>query len=234
MNKSELKTALENHDIVLTDDVYDKLEKVLENTIKTNESFNLTSITNPEDFREKMIYDSIIGLSLLKKEERTCIDIGTGAGFPGLPLAICNSTNNYVLLDSTKKKIDYIQKFVDEEHISNVITVNDRVENYARNNRNKFDYAFARAVAHLSILIETIVPLLKVGGEFIAFKGKNAEQEIKESKNALKKLGCSIKLSKYEVLPFSKEERYLVVITKNEETNKKYPRDYSLIVSKPL
>lgn len=234
MTKQQLIEALIKQNIPFTNDGMGLLEKVMENTIKTNESFNLTSITNEEEFREKMIYDSVIGVSLIGKSNKECIDVGTGAGFPGLPLAIINPDNNYTLLDATKKKIDHIQKLVDSEKISNVHTINDRVENFAKNNREKFDYAFARAVAPLSILIELIIPILKVGGEFIAYKGKNAKQEIKEAENALRKLNCELKVVQYEVLPVSKEERYLVVVSKNKETDKKYPRDYSLIVSKPL
>lgn len=234
MDKKELLTALKSKNIIPSDDQFLLLEKMMKNTIETNEKFNLTSITNEEEFREKMIYDSLLGLTCIQGQNLNIIDVGTGAGYPGLPLAVVNSENQYVLLDSTKKKIDYINKFVTENNINNVKTVNGRVEEYVDLNREYFDIAVARAVAPLRILIETIIPLLKVGGVFIAYKSKNVTNEIKEAKSAFNKLNCEIVSKNKEILPFSNEERYLIVIKKSKETNKKYPRDYSLIVSKPL
>lgn len=234
MTKEQLIESLNKQKISFDDGMIALLEKVMKNTIETNKSFNLTSIVDENEFREKMIYDSIIGVSFIDGSDKKCIDVGTGAGFPGLPLSIIDKNNNYTLLDATKKKVDFIQKFADENKLSNVKTINDRAENFSKNHREEYDYAFARAVAPLSILLELIIPLLKVGGEFIAYKGKNAKQEIKDSEKAFKKLHCQLKVVQYEVLPVSCEERYLIVITKTKETDKKYPRDYSLIVSKSL
>ena len=234
MDKNLFVSSLKDNNIVASSEQILLFEKIMENTIKTNEQFNLTSITNESEFREKMIFDSILGIKFIEGENKKIIDVGTGAGFPGLPLAVIDNKNEYYLLDSTKKKIDYIQKFIDENKLLNVKTINDRVENFTLSHRENFDYGVARAVAHLSILIETIIPLLKVGGYFVAYKGKNVDQEILESTNAFKKLNCSIVCKNYETLPSSKEERYILVIKKDKETNKKYPRNYSLIVSKPL
>ena len=234
MDKKELFSLLKDKNLIVDDEQLFLLEKIMNNTISTNEKFNLTSITNEDDFREKMTYDSLLGLKYVEGEGKKIIDVGTGAGFPGLPLAVVNNKNKYYLLDSTKKKIDYIHDFVTENSLSNIETINVRVENYTKEHREYFDYAVARAVAPLSILLETIIPLLKVGGVFIAYKGKNALEEIKDAKNAFSKLNCKVISSNFEILPICNEERYLLVIKKEKETNKKYPRDYSLIVSKPL
>lgn len=227
-------SLLKDKNLLINDEQILLLEKIMNNTISTNEKFNLTSITNEDDFREKMTYDSVLGLKYIEGQGKKIIDVGTGAGFPGLPLAVIDNKNKYYLLDSTKKKIDYIHDFVEQNNLTNIETINARVESYTQDHREFFDYAVARAVASLSILIETIVPLLKVGGVFIAYKGKNALEEIKEAKNAFNKLNCKLVSSNFEILPFCNEKRFILIIKKEKETNKKYPRDYSLILSKPL
>ena len=179
-----------------------------------------------------MILDSAIALKDLDLDDKKIIDIGTGAGYPGMVLAILSNAN-VTLLDSTKKKIDYLVDY-SKEHNIHINGVSMRAEDYAKEHRESLDYAFARAVASLNILIELIIPMLKVGGYFIALKGAGYEEEINNSINAFKKLNCHIESIFETELPESKEKRAIIRIKKDKETNKKYPRQYSDIKKLPL
>ena len=211
---------------------HEKLESLMEITLSTNEKFNLTAIKEPCDFRELMIYDSLLPLKHFSFDDKNILDVGTGAGFPGLPLAI-SSRGKFTLLDSTKKKIDHINNVVKELEINNVISVNARVEELAHEHKEEFDYVIARAVASLPILIELCLPLCKVGGYFLAMKSTKADEEIKNSQNALKKLNGEISDVYIDTLP-SGEQRNLIVIKKIKVSNNKYPRRYEQIKRLPL
>ena len=167
-----------------------------------------------------MILDSLLPLRLLDLSNKSIIDVGTGAGYPGLPLAIC-STGKFTLLDSTKKKIDHINEFVTNNKINNVRTVCCRAEDYARRHRNQYDIAIARAVASLNILLEIIVPIIKV-------------DEINNAKRAIKELGVEVVQIQEEELPESGEKRINILFQKKKETKSKYPREYKDILDKPL
>ena len=210
-----------------------KLESLMEITLSENQKFNLTAIKDEESFRELMIYDSLIPLKYFSFDGKKVLDVGTGAGFPGLPLAIC-SKGNFTLLDSTAKKINHINNVCKTLDINNVDTVVARVEDYASSHRETFDYVIARAVAPLNVLIELCLPLVKVGGSFIAMKGSAGLDELKESKKAIDKIGGEVIASYEDTLPESGEKRILIEIKKIKPTNNKYPRQYSEIKKKPL
>ncbi len=231
MNKNNLLSELKLRDIAISDKQIDQLYFLMQKTLETNEKFNLTSITNEESFLEKMIFDSAISLQELDLTDKKVIDVGTGAGFPGLVLYILNPSMHLTLLDSTQKKIDYLSSFVKENNFD-IECLCSRGEELKR--PEYFDYAFARAVAPLNILLEIIVPLLKVGGTFIALKGPGFEKEINESANAFKKLNCSLTKIVEDELPESKEKRYMIYIKKDKSTNKKYPRPYAEMKKLPL
>ena len=230
MTKEQLKEELHRFKAI---DIINLLEVLQKDTLETNEKFNLTAIKDENKFRELMILDSLLPLSLLDLSNKSVLDIGTGAGYPGLPLAIC-STGNFTLLDSTKKKIDHINEFVSANNIKNVKTVSSRAEEYARNNRDKYDVVIARAVASLNVLLEIALPLVKVGGYFIAMKGPRGLEEIDEAKKAIKELDCEVIEIHEEELPESKEKRVNILFQKKKETKSKYPREYKDIVNKPL
>ena len=233
MKIEDLQQQLKAFDIFCSEEQLLLLDKFMKSTLETNEKFNLTAITDPEQFVEKMIFDSALALYTLDLDEKTIIDVGTGAGFPGMVLKILKPACEMTLLDSTAKKINHLKEFSLENSIE-VNGVSARVEDYARDNREKFDFACARAVAPLNILLETITPLLKVGGTFLALKGQGFEDEIAFSNEALRKLNCHVeKVLEFE-LPESKENRYIIHIVKDKETNKKYPRQYSDIKRQPL
>lgn len=230
MNKSQLIEELNK--LNLSFDI-EKLESLMEDTLFTNEKFNLTAIKDKEKFRELMLLDSAIPLTLVDFNDKKILDVGTGAGYPGLVLSLL-SNGNFTLLDSTKKKIDHINEYVSNNNINNVIGVFGRAEEYISNHRNEFDIVIARAVSSLNILLELCISYLKVGGYFIAMKGKQGKDEIEQSKRALSLLGCKIVSINETELPESKETRINIVIQKEKDTNKKYPRLYKDIVNKPL
>ena len=233
MTFDELLKELNELEINCSNEQLNLLETFMKVTLETNEKFNLTAITNPDDFVEKMIFDSALALHDLDLTNKSIIDVGTGAGFPGMILKILEPKANVVLLDSTAKKINHLLGFAKEQNI-NVEGVDARAEDYARNNREKFDYATARAVSQLNILLELIIPMLKVGGTFIALKGQGYEDEINNSKEALRRLNCRIgQIYEFE-LPESHEKRAIIHIVKEKETNKKYPRQYTDIKRQPL
>lgn len=227
MNKESLILELEK--LHLDTSKVDLLEEHMKATLKANESFNLTAIKDEEKFRELMIFDSAYPLKYFNFEGKKIIDIGTGAGYPGLVMAAL-SKGQFTLLDSTNKKVEFLRNFASKTGYFNVNLVCDRAENFARKHREEYDFAVARAVAELPVLIELILPLLKIGGCFIALKGSKGQDELKASKKVLEKLGGEIHLlDKYE-LPESHEQRVNIIIKKIKETPKKYPREYSDII----
>ena len=233
MNREELIKQFREFDIPFDDKRVDLLFSYMDYTLETNEKFNLTAITNRDEFVEKMILDSALVLNDNDLENKSIIDIGTGAGYPGMVLKILQPNAKFTLLDSTKKKIDFINEFA----LANNLQINpvvDRAESFSRKHVEEYDIAMARAVAHLSILMEIIAPLLKVNGYFIALKGLNYEEEINESANAFKKLGLAIADIQEFELPECHEKRALIRIKKIKPTNNKYPRDYSEIKKQPL
>lgn len=233
MKFNDLFVALNSQEISCSKEQLNLLETFMNVTLETNEKFNLTAITNPDDFVEKMIYDSALALYDLDLENKSIIDVGTGAGFPGMVIKILRPNANVTLLDSTAKKINHLLEFAKDQNIK-VEGIANRAEDYARNNREKFDYATARAVSQLNILLELIIPMLKVGGSFIALKGQGYEEEINTSKEALRRLNCRIgQIYEFE-LPESHEKRAIIHIVKDKETNKKYPRQYTDIKRQPL
>lgn len=209
------------------------LECLLVDTLKANEIFNLTAIKDEDKFRELMIYDSLIPLTLIDFNNKKVLDIGTGAGFPGLVLAM-SSNSEFTLLDSTKKKIDHINELVNKYELTNVKGVSARAEEYINNYREAFDIVTARAVSELNVLVELALPFVKVGGYFIALKGLKGNEELQAAKGAIKLLGGEVISINESTLPESKEKRINIVIKKIKETNKKYPRLYKDIVAKPL
>ena len=159
------------------------------------------------------------------------LDLGTGGGFPGLPLLHCNNMK-LTFLDSTAKKINHIEQYLLANNLE-AKAVAARAEDYAKKNREKFDIVISRAVSKLNILLELAIPYLKVGGLLLAMKGKNYQAEIDEAKSALNKLDAEIVDLHLDNLA-GNEERCLIVIKKNKVTKKKFPRSYSEIKSNPL
>jgi len=232
MNKESFVKELSIRNVNVSDEQFSLLEKYMNYVLNGNEKFNLTAITDKEEFLEKMIYDSAVILNDYDLKKSSILDIGTGAGFPSVVLAIL-SDNKVDALDSTKKKIDFINCFAKENNIK-INCIIDRAEIFAGKNREKYDYVTARAVAPLRILTELAIPMLKVGGKLLAYKGPSFEDEIEKTRSTFVKLGCHVEKVYLDTLPESKEERAIIYIVKDKETDKKYPREYKLIKEKSL
>lgn len=233
MNRKELIAQLETRGISCTEEQCDRLMDFMKTVISTNERFNLTAITNESEFLEKMIFDSALGLIGNDLNGKKVIDIGTGAGFPGVVLYILNPSMDLTLLDSTQKKINYLLAYAQQnEYYYRGVTL--RAEDFARFHREEFDFAYTRAVAPLNVLLEIVLPLLKVGGTFVGMKGPGAESELITAQKAMKKLGCHLQRIYSDNLPDSDEKREIIYIIKDKPTNKKYPREYNEIKKLPL
>ena len=228
MTQSKFIEELKKINIELNSKQLNQLEKYYEMLVKYNEFINLTGITEHDQVFLKHFYDSltIIKAIDLNKQESLC-DIGTGAGFPGLVLKICFPNLKVTLLDSLNKRVEFLRDVIKELEIDNIEVIHTRAEEYALKNRNKFDVTTARAVAHLSILLEYAIPMTKVGKYFIAMKA-NVEDEIKEIDNALKSLNTK-QIEKIEFdLPIENSKRTIIIFEKQQD-NKKYPRKNSEI-----
>ncbi len=233
---SELFTEeLRKFNIELNDIAVNRFDKYAEMIIEWNKKFNLTAITNPDDIVIKHFTDSLSILSYLNFEKnQSLIDVGTGAGFPGIPLLIANPDINVTFLDSTGKKISFIENVLSELDLKGN-TIIGRAEETANKKeyRESFDFCTARAVANLRELSECCLPFVKVNGTFISMKSAKTDEEIKDAKNAIDILGGEIeKVKSFELSDCG--ERTLIFIKKSRLTPTKYPRNYSQIMKKPL
>jgi len=193
--------------------------------VETNKVMNLTALTEPEDVAIKHMIDSLLA-SDVNFSNKTLVDVGTGAGFPGIPLKIYCPSLKLVLIDSLGKRIKFLEKVVQELKLSNVKCLHLRAEEAGHNKelREKFDIVTARAVARLSVLSEYCLPLVKKGGMFIALKGSKFSEEIAEGKEAVKILGGDIISADTVKLPGLDDGRAIIKISKIKPTNAKYPR----------
>ncbi|MDD6920534.1 MAG: 16S rRNA (guanine(527)-N(7))-methyltransferase RsmG [Eubacteriales bacterium] len=210
------------------ENIIEKLEIYKNEILKKNEFINLTSITKENEFIKLHYEDSLsVLLTSEMKKATNFIDIGTGGGFPGIPLAITFPDKKVVLLDSLKKRLKVITDITDEMGIKNVETIHGRAEEIARlsEHRDSYDLCLSRAVAPLNILLELCLPFCKVGGHFIAYKGNNYKVELDEAKKAIKELGA--KLERVVVgndIEDNELNHSLLIFKKISSTKKKYPR----------
>ncbi|MVX66873.1 16S rRNA (guanine(527)-N(7))-methyltransferase RsmG [Clostridium chromiireducens] len=232
MSKSSEEVGLQ-----LSKEQYEKFIDYMKLLQEWNEKINLTAITEDEEIIKKHFIDSIKAFKRKEfKNAANLIDVGTGAGFPGLPIAIMKNDIKITLLDSLNKRVNFLNNVVTKLGLSNVETIHSRAEDGARNNqlREKFDIATSRAVANMSVLSELCLPYVRVGGNFIALKGPSVDQEIKDSLNAIGVLGgelidiCEINIEETEL------RHNLVVVKKIKECPKAYPRKAGLITKNPL
>ena len=209
-----------------TDKKIDNLIKYFDYLVEYNKHTNLTAIRDLQDAMEKHFLDSLLlEKLLLEKKCKKAIDIGTGAGFPGMVLAIFNPDIQFVLMDSVGKKTTFLQLVKEMLSLDNVTVVNSRAEDYINEeNRETFDVGLCRGVNKLNVILEYMIPFIKVDGVFLAQKMVGTEEE-DQSENALKILGSKIvTVYKYE-LPNYKDERSVVEVLQESSTDKKYPRE---------
>lgn len=205
-----------------------------------SKKFNLTAIKEPEEVLKKHIIDSLHlsrALCSYPLYEKELLDVGSGAGFPSLPVAALLSETNITAMDATAKKVEYMNETAKIAGMENFRAVCARAEEAGSPSgvfREKFDFVTARAVASLNVLFELCVPMLKVGGYFIAMKGSAAEEEMAEAEAARKKLSCTLcEIIPYS-LPITDDKRFLLVYRKDSATPSVYPRNFSQISKKPL
>lgn len=230
MNEENFKKILYENalkvNIHLTDSQLDLFWKYKKLVIEWNEKINLTAITNDLDFAVKHFIDSITIDKYIRDDNKEIIDIGTGAGFPGVPLKILRPNNKIVLFDSLNKRLKVLDDIIEKLGLKNIVTLHGRAEEIFKNMeyREKFDIATSRAVAGLNVLAELMLPAVKVSGICICMKGNNAEEEIRDAEKAIKILGGKIIKVDKIILPELNQERNIIIIEKIKPTPKTYPR----------
>ena len=203
--------------------------------IEWNEKMNLTAIVEPNEIILKHFIDSITILKEIDNNSKI-IDVGTGAGFPGVPLSIMNPTLKITLADSLNKRLIFLQEVVNQLGLKNIKIIHARAEELGKNKkyRENFDAATSRAVANLSTLSEYLIPLVKVGGKIISMKAGGAQEEIEAAKKAIKILGGEIEEIEEFKLPQTEIERTIILIKKEEHTPNKYPRKAGVPSKEPI
>ena len=234
MTEKEFIEYLKKINIKINDEQLKQFDRYYQLLIEWNEKINLTSIIDKKQVYLKHFYDSatIAQVIDLNNLDNLC-DVGTGAGFPGLVLKILYPNINVTLIDSLNKRIKFLEKVIVELGLKKVEVIHARVEEYAKNNREKFDVVTARAVAPLNILLEYCLPLVKVEKYFIPMKG-NISQEIGECQKALKILNGIVIEKKEFLLPIENSHRTILKIKKMSATSNEYPRKNSEIKKRPL
>lgn len=199
--------------------------------IEKNKVMNLTAITEKNEVYTKHFLDSVLPLKNIKDNSKL-LDVGSGAGFPGIPLNILNDTLDITLLDSLNKRVNFLNEEIEKLGLSNIKAVHGRAEDYINVSRETFDYVVSRAVARLNTLLEYCLPYVKLGGYFIAYKSMDTDEEINESKNALNILGG--KIEKVDKINLEGNDRTLIYIKKVKNTSNKYPRGQNKPKNQPL
>ena len=212
--------------IALSGEQADKFSQYARLLKEWNEKINLTAITNPEGIVTKHFLDSLSIIPFIPQGAKFLIDVGTGAGFPGIPVSILKKEIKVTLLDSLEKRLKFLQEVSNALELKGLKMIHGRAEDYGVNKdyREKFDVATARAVANLPVLLEYCLPFVKTGGLFIAMKGPDIKDEVKDSKKALDILGGKVEEIKQFTLPESDMERSVVIIRKLRHTPTSYPR----------
>ncbi len=220
--------------IKITKSIIEKFEIYYNILYKKNNEYNLTAIINPVEAAEKHFIDSLTLYDEINLYNGKIIDIGSGAGFPGLPLKIYKEELNMTLVDAVGKKVRFIQKVIQTLKLQNINAIQARIEDFASKEREEYFIAVSRAVAELRILVEYSLPLIQVGGFFITTKGPNIKDEIEHAEKAIEILGGEIKKLKKINLPISKEGRTIIIIKKIKNTPIKYPRRVGIPKKRPL
>ena len=209
-----------------------KFEDYFNFLVEYNEKVNLTAITEKEDVFVKHFLDSILPVDEIK-QNASVVDVGTGAGFPSLPIKIVRPDINLTMVDSLNKRINFLNELTGKLKIDTK-NIHARAEDFAKDNKEKFDVAVARAVARLNILLEYLLPLVKIGGIVLAYKGSNFEEELIESKNALAVLGGKYEKTLHFELPNNAGERNIIIIRKVKSTPNIYPRGQNKPKTNPI
>ena len=233
--KELMKENLKKLNLELSELQLEQFYNYMDILIEWNKFMNLTGITEPEEVITKHFIDSLTVLDKIDKNA-SIIDVGTGAGFPGIPIKIAFPETKVVLLDSLNKRIKFLDEVIEKLELKEIETIHGRAEEYGRNknHREKYDVAIARAVAPLNILLEYLMPFAKINGKCLCMKGSSSEEEIINSKNAIKILGGEILKTEDFYIPNTDIKRRIVQVNKVKETNNKYPRKAGTPSKEPL
>ena len=226
---------LKKINVFLSDKEAQQFELYYHRLIEVNQVMNLTAIIEKEEVYRKHFLDSLEILRVLDLNESfTLCDVGSGAGFPSIPLAIVHPQVNVTIIDALNKRIRFLNDLIKDLDLKKVEAFHARAEDYAKEKRESFDVVTARAVARLNVLAELCLPLTKVGGRFIAMKGSSGLEEIEEASQAIQNLGGKITRVEQFTLPEEKDGRMIIVIEKVKQTPLKYPRSFNKIKERPL
>ncbi len=227
MNTTEFTEMLAAKGISLSSEQIRQYEIYYSTLVEWNEKMNLTAITDKEEVYLKHFYDSISAAFYYDFNEPLHLcDVGAGAGFPSIPIKIAFPHLHITIVDSLNKRIGFLEHLAKELNLTNVRFIHDRAETFGQNpnHRQSYDVVTARAVARLSVLSELCLPLVKQGGTFVAMKGSSAKEEIDAGKKAIATLGGRLKECHTFTLPQEESERNILIIEKEKQTPKKYPR----------
>ena len=202
--------------------------------LKKNKVMNLTAITEPQDVAALHFLDSAALLALADFRGKSVVDVGTGAGFPGMPMKILEPSIHMTLLDSLGKRITFLQEVCEDLGLTDVQCVHARAEEFAAEHRQGFDFAVSRAVANLSVLCELCLPLVKVGGTFLSMKSVESDGELEQAEKAIRLLGGQVERTADYRIPGTEVTHRVIFIKKVAETPKKYPRPFAKIKKNPL
>lgn len=239
INKEEFNSKLielaKKINIEIVPHLAEKFYKYMILLLEWNEKINLTAITDVDEIILKHFIDSLTIIKYIKENEKI-IDVGTGAGFPGVPIAIMMPNTKITLLDSLNKRILFLNEVKKELNLNNIETIHSRAEDFGRDikSREKYDIAVSRAVANLSTLSEYLMPFVKINGRMVCMKGSNIEDEINDAKFAIKELGGKITEIDELYLPNTDIKRNIIIVEKEKNTPKIYPRKAGLPSKEPL
>ena len=233
---SYFNKGLESLNITLSEKQMEQFLTFYELLVEWNGFMNLTAITEFEEVVQKHFLDSLALIKACDLKDQTLIDVGTGAGFPGIPLKIAFPELNVTLLDSLNKRINFLNTVIDTLELKKVETIHGRAEDFAKNKdyREKFDLCVSRAVSNLTTLSEYCLPFVKVNGSFISYKSEKLTEELKEAEKAIAILGGQVGDQVELTLPDSDIYRNLLIINKTKNTPGKYPRKAGLPSKEPL
>lgn len=234
MMKEILRAGLAEWQLDVPESGLSALEEFSVRMVETNKVMNLTGITEPEEIATKHFLDCIALLTVEHLGGKRVIDVGCGAGFPGMPLKLVCPSCDMTLLDSLSKRIRFLQSCIDGMGLTGVQAVHARAEEYARSHREQYDIAVSRAVAQLNVLAELSLPFVRTGGVFLAMKSCNTEEEIEQARRAVQLLGGSIERIVDYTIPQTGIVHRVVVIRKHKPTPAKYPRPFRKISAAPL